>query len=435
MSAPLFNYYGWLALRSFRRNPALTALMVIAIGLGIGASITTLTVLRVLSGDPLPHKSTRLFQPQIDPQSMDDYHPGIEPEDQVTYPDGVNLLRARRADRQALMGGGSVVVQPDDAAIEPYLADARYTTADFFAMFDVPFRFGAPWSAADDDARARHVVISRELNDNVFGGGDSVGKKLRLRGSDFRVVGVLDAWRPTPHFYDLHVSTYADSEEVFIPLETAMELKLPRNGSMSCWDDAPVPERSPNCVWLQFWVQIDDPAKRAEYEAFLRNYSDEQRAQGRFPRPTNVRLRNVMEWLDSQKVVPSDVRLQAWLALGFLVVCLVNTVGLMLAKFLRRAGEIGVRRAIGASRREIFVQFLVEAGAVGVAGALLGIALTLLGLWGVRQQPGDYASLAHLDLAMLALTLLLALAASLISGLLPAWRACQVAPALQLKSD
>ena len=142
-----------------------------------------------------------------------------------------------------------------------------------------------------------------------------------------------------------------------------------------------------------------------------------------------------MEWLDSQKVVPSDVRLQAWLALGFLVVCLVNTVGLMLAKFLRRAGEIGVRRAIGASRREIFVQFLVEAGAVGVAGALLGIALTLLGLWGVRQQPGDYARLAHLDLAMLALTLLLALAASLISGLLPAWRACQVAPALQLKSD
>ncbi|HEY0973026.1 MAG TPA: FtsX-like permease family protein [Solimonas sp.] len=142
-----------------------------------------------------------------------------------------------------------------------------------------------------------------------------------------------------------------------------------------------------------------------------------------------------MEWLDYKRVVPSDVRLQVWLAFGFLAVCLVNTVGLMLAKFLRRAGEIGVRRAIGASRREIFLQFLVEAGAVGLAGALLGVLLALLGLWGVRQQPGDYASLAHLDLPMLGLTVALALFTSLIAGLLPAWRACDVAPALQLKSD
>ena len=79
----------------------------------------------------------------------------------------------------------------------------------------------------------------------------------------------------------------------------------------------------------------------------------------------NVRLRNVMEWLDQEKVVPSDVRLQSWLAIGFLVVCLVNTVGLMLAKFLRRAGELGVRRALGASKREIFKQLLIEAGVVG----------------------------------------------------------------------
>lgn len=431
----MFKYYAWLAARSLRKNPALTALMVIAIGLGIGASITTLTVLRVLSGDPLPEKSTRLFAPQVDPQSMNDYHPGEEPPDQLTYPDGVNLLKAKRADRQALMAGGGVVVQPEQAAIEPYRTDARYTTADFFAMFDVPFRHGGGWSEADDDAHARSVVISKTLNDKVFGGADSVGRTLRLQNTDFRIVGVLDAWRPTPHFYDLNIGNYSEIEDVFVPVETALELKFGRNGSMSCWDDAPEPERSPNCTWMQFWVELDSPAKQAAYETFLRNYSDQQRAQGRFPRPTSVRLRNLMQWLDYQKVVPSDVRLQVWLAMGFLAVCLVNTVGLMLAKFLRRSGEVAVRRAIGASRREVFLQFLVEAGAVGAAGAVLGLLLSLLGLWAVRQQPGDYAKLAHLDLSMLLLTLLLALFASLISGLLPAWRACQVAPALQLKSD
>ncbi len=142
-----------------------------------------------------------------------------------------------------------------------------------------------------------------------------------------------------------------------------------------------------------------------------------------------------MQWLAYNHVVPDDVRMQAWLALGFLLVCVVNTVGLLLAKFLRRSNEIGVRRALGASRRAIFAQLLIEAGMIGAAGALLGLLLTWLGLWLVRRQPSNYAQLAHLQPAMLVATLLLALLASLVAGLLPAWRACLIPPALQLKTQ
>lgn len=162
-------------------------------------------------------------------------------------------------------------------------------------------------------------------------------------------------------------------------------------------------------------------------------YSDAQRAAGRYERPSNVRLRNVMQWLDAQKVLPADVRLQTWLAFGFLLVCVVNMVGLLLAKTLRRAGEIGVRRALGATRGAIFAQFVVEAGLLGLMGALLGLALAQGGLWLVRHSPSDYARLAELDAPMLALTLGLALLASLCAGLLPAWRAALVTPAVQLK--
>ncbi|REM04433.1 ABC transporter permease, partial [Mycobacterium tuberculosis] len=80
----MIAYYFRLALRSFRRNKVLTALMVIAIALGIGASMTTLTVFHVLSGDPIPQKSDRLFSVQIDPQSALGYQPGEEPADQLT---------------------------------------------------------------------------------------------------------------------------------------------------------------------------------------------------------------------------------------------------------------------------------------------------------------------------------------------------------------
>src|ERR1700761_8729196 len=62
----MFSYYLGLALRSLKRNKVLTALMIAAIGVGIGASMTTLTVFRAMSGDPIPGKSRQLFAVQID---------------------------------------------------------------------------------------------------------------------------------------------------------------------------------------------------------------------------------------------------------------------------------------------------------------------------------------------------------------------------------
>lgn len=95
----MFGYYLDLALRSLKRNKALTALMVLAIALGIGASMTTLTVLHVLSGDPVPWRSGELYYPQIDPRDAINYVPGTsQPPDQVSWIDGMNLLQAKRAD-------------------------------------------------------------------------------------------------------------------------------------------------------------------------------------------------------------------------------------------------------------------------------------------------------------------------------------------------
>ncbi|MGA9335548.1 MAG: FtsX-like permease family protein, partial [Rudaea sp.] len=92
-------------------------------------------------------------------------------------------------------------------------------------------------------------------------------------------------------------------------------------------------------------------------------------------------------------------------------------------------------RALGASRRSVFAQLLMEAGIVGLAGGAIGLLLALLGLSLVRHQPAQYAKLAHLDTSMLIATFLLSIGAALLAGLLPAWRACQIAPALQLKSN
>ncbi|GAA4859015.1 ABC transporter permease [Luteimonas vadosa] len=435
----MFAYYLNLAIRSFRRNRVLTLLMVLAIALGIGASMTTLTVFHVLSGDPIPQKSDRLFYVQMDPAAMRGFTPGDDPETQMTRFDAEALLRDGRADRQVMMSGGGLAVEPSTPGLTPFTIESRYTSADFFPMFEAPFAHGRPWTAAEDEARARVVVIAKELNDRLFGGEDSVGRTIRLNQTDYRIVGVLDRWRMAPRFYDMTQRSYGTEEQVFLPFTTSREFDYGSSGNMNCWGDTsadPDGAQALNapCAWVQYWIELDDPARADDYRAYLANYSDQQRASGRFERPTNVRLSDVMTWLDYNQVIPGDVRLQMWLAFGFLLVCLVNTVGLLLAKFLRRGSEIGVRRALGASRRSIFLQCLVEAATIGLAGGVLGLGFAMLGLWAVRKQPTNYAEFVQLDPAMLLTTFALALVASLLAGLLPAWRAMQVPPALQLKS-
>jgi putative ABC transport system permease protein len=433
----MFRYYLDLAWRSFRRSPALTALMVIAIALGIGASMTTLTVYHVLSGDPIPDKSDRLFDVELDAANKIGWTPGEEPTFQLTRFDAEALLREHRAKRQVMMVGGSVPLQPQTPGAKAFYAQSRMTSADFFAMFEAPFLYGAGWDAAADDGHARVAVISRKLNEQLFGGINSLGRDVVLRGERFRVIGVLDAWRPVPHYFDMTNGVYREPADVFVPISTGMEMKLPSSGNTDCWDN-PGPEgmRGLNapCSWLQYWVELASPADAPAFRDYLVHYSQEQQRAGRFQRPPNVRLRNVMDWLVYRKVLPGDVTLQLWLAFGFLVVCLVNTVGLLLAKCLRRSGDIGVRRALGATQRAIFAQFLVEAGAIGLAGGVLGLLLAGVGLWLVRHSPAEYAALAQLDAPMLLLTFALSLAASLLAGLLPAWHATRIVPAQHLKT-
>jgi putative ABC transport system permease protein len=438
----MLGYYLDLARCSLRRNPVLTALMVLAIAVGIGASMTTLTVMHLLSGDPLPGKSAQIFYPQVDASPAGFTRHG--PLDMLDYRSAMDLWSAQRGDRQTLIVNSQIKARAPDANRPPLMLNMLSTTADFFAMFDVPWRYGNGWSAQDDAGHARVAVISADLNDKLFHGANSVGHVLRLHDSDVRIVGVMASWRPSPLFYDVRGGRFANgdtadfygkTEDVLTPVSSGLEINAGNFWQFTCWHPPEKPGYLENagCVWMALWVQLDDANKVAAYRAFLDHYAHEQKSLGRFS-STQTRLLSLAQWLDFNGVVPADVKLQTWLALSFLAICLFNTIGLLLAKFLRRAGEIGVRRALGASRRAIFAQCLVEAGLIGLLGGIGGWMLTLCGLWLVRRQPVAYADLAHLDIGMFATTFAAAIVVSLLAGSLPALRASRIAPALQLKT-
>jgi putative ABC transport system permease protein len=162
----------------------------------------------------------------------------------------------------------------------------------------------------------------------------------------------------------------------------------------------------------------------------------EQKELGRFQRPLDNRATPLMEWLDEVDNVPTEAVVLLGLSVIFLAVCLLNTLGLLLAKFLGKASEIGIRRALGASRRTLFQQYLVEAGVIGIVGGLLGLGMTALGLKGIDAQfEQDLGSLLSIDWTMALTAMALAVVATLITSIYPTWRACNVQPAMHLSAN
>ncbi|MGH8217068.1 MAG: ABC transporter permease [Steroidobacteraceae bacterium] len=445
----MIGYYIRLALKSFGRNPGLTALMACAIALGIAVSVVTITVYHAMSGDPLWWKSSRLYAVTMDSwdpnKPFDPKHPELPPPE-LSYRDAVALFRSNIPERKAIMfteGGVLSGSSGPGARSTPRPVNARVTTSDFFSLFDVPFLYGSGWSAAADRKAEPVVVLSREMNDELFGGQNSVGRTLRWNDVPLRVIGVLDRWGPVPKFYDLNTGAFDPPEDVYLPFGWLTALPELPSGDIECWNhlfDFSLSTfrefLNSDCLWQQMWVELPTRSSRMRMQSFIDAYWAEQHAGGRFARPRNDRLTDVDDWLADHNVVPDDNRMLVVVSLSFLAVCLINTVGILLAKFLGRGGITGIRRALGASRGEIFMQHLVEVGVLTAFGALLGLGIAFLGLLGVHVLYADpNRALTHFDHASVLWALALTVASAILAGVYPAWRIGRLAPAWHLKTQ
>ena len=436
----MWMYYLRLGINSLRRNPILTFITVLILGIGIAASMSTLTILYVMSGNPIPHKSDRLFVPQFDTDGMDGYKPGEKPAFQLAHKDAMNLLRDAKGLKQTAMYGISQAVDSRRKDLALFQEPGVATTAEAFTMFEIPFLHGQGWTSNEDRNAAQVAVIGQQLAKKVFGKTNVVGQVLRLDQRDYRITGVIGNWRPLPKYYRVYGSGAATGlpEEIWIPFSNATSREYSNNGWTNCSGDSDPGYQgflNSECQWIQYWVELKTANDAAAFKDYMSAYVATQKKLGRMPRPENNRFSNVMQWLEDAKVVEQDTKISSLLSLGFLLVCIVNMMALLLAKFTARDGDIAVRRALGASRWQIFQQFALESFVIGCVGAVIGVALSFLALRLMANGNADMSAIYKMDAAMLSLTVFLSIAASLIAGLLPTWRACQVLPAMQLKSQ
>jgi putative ABC transport system permease protein len=451
----MFRHDLRLALLSIRHNPFIAALIVAVISIGIAASVVAITLYHAKAGNPIWWKSDVLFRvlidsrPAVDETDKEQPHPE-DPPFTLIYRDALAIYQSKIPERSVMMSYSSGQVDSLRPGSPPIHRSVRVTTREFFSMFDVPFLYGRGWTQVEDEGPAQVVVISNYLNDRLFGGGNNVGRSLTLNGQHFTVIGILAKWLPLPRFYD-EARDFGPSDDLFIPFRWVESVPgLFYEGF--CYQTKTILDTfqalAPSeCNSTGVWAELTTKRQYREYAQFLENYHRAQQQAGRFARPPNNRLASVSTWLEMNEVVGKQSKIQVVLALMFLGICVLNTLGLLLTKFMSVAPLSGIRRALGATRGDVIRQHLVEVTLLGVFAGFVGIGMAAIGLRLIRifvlmrsaqfHDNPDFTtiaqSLSHMDGQMILTAVALSLLAGVLAGLYPAWRIGRLAPATFLK--
>jgi putative ABC transport system permease protein len=430
-----------IALKSLRRNPVLTAVIIGGIALGICASTTFTTVRHMFARDPLPGKSDKLFYVRMDnwdphaPYPTNPNNPGVPIPPQLSYRDAMALMRSNVSVHQTASFKAQMTLYPDPKVARPSSETIRLVYSDFFSMFDVPFAYGGPWDKRADAKAEQVVVIDDATNQKLFGGINSVGKRVRIDDREFTVVGVLKPWRPFIQMYDLTQNIVGPPEPIYIPFSLTPSMQIRSVGNSDGWKGCCNTFEeflASDTDWVQFWVELRSPAEAAQYHRFVDGYVLEEKKHGRFPRPLMNRVTSLHDLMTEFGVITPQVNAMAAISILFLAICALNLTGLLLGKFLARAPEVSVRRALGATRIDVFLQHITECELVGLAGGIIGMLLSIGAMRLIGKLISATSNIA-LDGEMILAALFLSLGAGLLAGLYPAWRICSVQPAVQLK--
>jgi putative ABC transport system permease protein len=265
-------------------------------------------------------------------------------------------------------------------------------------------------------ARSRVAVLGSEVAGTLFGELDPVGQSIRIAGRQFQVMGVLESRGTGFGFEDMRV---------YVPLSTLYStVAVSQAGS-----------RGNSVDMISVQVESSDKLDSAEEEitSILRDTHNIREGEG-----NDFRVLNVASVAAQVTQVLGILRLVlAGIAGISLLVGGIGIMNIMLVSVTERIREIGLRKAVGAKRRDILVQFLIEAATLGLCGGAVGV---LVG-WGiVKIISGIATNLGFPFSAMLSGdAILLAVGVSvfvgLVSGLYPAIRAARLDPIESLRHE
>jgi predicted permease len=378
--------------RMLRKNPGFTAIAVLTLALGIGANTAMFSVIDAVLIRPLPYKNPARLVLVWESEAGDN------------APDPPTFLAFQRQNHVfEQMAGSRVSGFNLTGAERPERIAGADVTPDFFSLLGVNPLLGRTFSAGD--ANGRPVILSYALWQRMFAGNpDAVGHQLTLDGEIYIISGIMPASFQYPDGAEAWVlSPFAVPRDVLRPTED------PSQEEGHHYFET-IARLKPGVTLKQAQADLDVIAKQIQTK-------DSEPAS---------RSGIVLDTLRDDRV--GDVRpalLVLFGAVGLvLLIACANVANLFLARGLKRQREMSLRMALGAGRRRIFQQLILEGLLLVACGGLLGFGVALAGFAPlVSLMPPDLRDLVHLqiDSRILLFTILASVATGILFGLAPAF--------------
>jgi putative ABC transport system permease protein len=281
------------------------------------------------------------------------------------------------------------------------------TTPSYMQVRDFAVKEGSSFTVRDLDSRGRVAVVGKTVAENLFAGAESVGQTIRINKAPFRVLGVLESKGQSAGGQD-------QDDVIFIPLTTAQQRMM----GITYVQRISIQAASEEAV-----NQVQD-----DVTEFLRI-----RHRIRAGEENDFSVRNLAAVMEAAtESVATITVLLGFIAAISLLVGGIGIMNIMLVSVTERTREIGIRKALGATFRDILLQFLIEAIVIGIAGGLIGIGLGVAVAYILSYFSGWATIISFLAIFV---SFVFSVAIGLFFGLYPARKAALLDPIEALRYE
>jgi predicted permease len=395
-------------LRGMRRAPGFTIAVALTLALGIGANATMFGVIDHLLLRPPAHvvDPSEVVRLQIHRVSPFTGEPAVMPV--MTFPDYMDFTSAGTLSAVAAFGTETVILGRGDDAIR---VEALFGTPSFYPLLGVSPALGRfPAESEDSPGSAEVVVLSHGLWKTRYGSSrDVLGQTLSIGNGVYTVIGVA------PEGFN---GVDLDPVDLLLPIHA-----YTKQSGTDQW----IAGRG--YWWIRALARLSPSSSRdaatEEATALHLNGRRELIEEGRYQEDARVVLGSIKAALGPH--APGEVQVARWLAGVTLIVLLIacaNVANLLLARGTRRQRELGIRAALGISRRRLMGQLLLESCILALVGGTLGLAVAYWGgeLMRAVFLPSVAWPSSPVDGRVLLFTLALAGGTGLLAGIAPAFR-------------